>query len=588
MLRIHVANLRQSEVLTDIDGPVILGRRAFHENARALVIHDDQHVSRAHLLVDPKQSKVLLKNLSSSGNVQILSPEQIILLPGDQAELPLPVRAQLGGTMVDIESALEGEAVSMAMATIAAPVQISDVHPLEIAAGTAPSAEMLLRWFEQLIHVQRSAAGSDEFYSQTARAVVELIGVDCGMVLLRKNDSWKVVARHDASDALSFQYSERILRKVVQDRLTVYQLDSGTSRTESLRSVESLVASPILDANDNVIGVVYGVRSSGGSFGSVQIRPLEAQLVQVLAAATAAGLARQESGAAAMRRHVQFEQFVSPEVVRELDRNPQLLDGHSCAITALFVDIRNFSALSERLDAGRLIELVRSIMERLTGRVREFGGTTVSYLGDGLLAMWNAPVAQGNHASLACQAALGMLDDLPKLNEQWQATVGGPLGIGVGINTGLAMVGNTGSLFKPQYGPLGHTVNLASRVEGATKKLGVPILITGTTRSEIGNAFPTRRLCRVRVVGINEPVDLFELHAVSADATWRVRRDQFESALEMFEAARWEEVCSTVFPLLRNPDNSHDGPSLSLLSRAVECLKSPPDRFDPVWDLRSK
>ena len=101
-------------------------------------------------------------------------------------------------------------------------------------------------------------------------------------------------------------------------------------------------------------------------------------------------------------------------------------------------------------------------------------------------------------------------------NCEWQEMIGGPLSIGIGLNTGPTMTGNTGSKHKFKYGPLGHTVNLASRVEGATKQFHIPALITGSTRALLGDSFATRRLCKVRVGGIAGAVDLYELYAVEA------------------------------------------------------------------------
>ena len=95
------------------------------------------------------------------------------------------------------------------------------------------------------------------------------------------------------------------------------------------------------------------------------------------------------------------------------------------------------------------------------------------------------------------------------------------------------MAGNTGSKQKFKYGPLGHTVNLASRVEGATKQFDIPVLITGSMRALLGDSFATRRLCKVRVVGIAGAVDLYELYAEGAPVEWLARRDQYESALAL-------------------------------------------------------
>ena len=160
-------------------------------------------------------------------------------------------------------------------------------------------------------------------------------------------------------------------------------------------------------------------------------------------------------------------------------------------------------------------------MERLTARIAEQGGVVVDYVGDGILAMWNAPIAQPDHAAPRLPRGPGHAGELPDLNEHWPERIGGTLALGIGVNTGEALVGNTGSRRKFKYGPLGHTVNLASRVEGTTKQLGLPILITGSTHVQLGGTFATRRLCRVRVVGIEAPVDLHELHAIEPSPSGR-------------------------------------------------------------------
>ena len=151
-------------------------------------------------------------------------------------------------------------------------------------------------------------------------------------------------------------------------------------------------------------------------------------------------------------------------------------------MTILVSDLRGFTTIVERTDARTTCQLVRDLMERLTERIAEQGGVIVDYAGDGILAMWNAPVPQPNHPVLACRAALAMLGELPALNKIWEPVIGVPLRLGIGINTGSARVGNTGSSRKLKYGPHGHTVNVASRVQAATKNLGVQLLITDTTR----------------------------------------------------------------------------------------------------------
>jgi adenylate cyclase len=334
--------------------------------------------------------------------------------------------------------------------------------------------------------------------------------------------------------------------------------------------------------------VIYGSRSRLSSHHGGGIGALEAQVVQLLASAAGAGLARQAQEAEATQLRAQFEQFFSPKLARELQKNPRLLEGQEREVTVLFSDLRGFSRLAERLGPRNICKLVGDAMDCFSSRVKEFDGVVVDFAGDGMLAMWNAPADQEDHASLACRAALAMLNDLPTISEAWKETLPAPLSLGIGINTGTALVGNVGSRSRFKYGPFGHTVNLASRVEGATKHLGIPILVTQTTKARIGENFATRRICKARLLGIDEPVDLFELSAEKAPAEWVSRRDAYEKALKLYEEGQWAAACQVIHPLLAAQAGHYDIPSLDLVSRAVECLKSPQERFDPVIEFRTK
>jgi adenylate cyclase len=277
-----------------------------------------------------------------------------------------------------------------------------------------------------------------------------------------------------------------------------------------------------------------------------------------------------------------------PDLARELQKNPRLLEGQEREITALFADIRGFSRLAERLGPKDLVALVADVMDRLTARVLEFDGVLVTYLGDGLLAMWNAPADRPDHAALACRAALAMLGDLPALSAGWAGVVGEPLGVGVGINSGKALVGNTGSRYKFHYGPLGHAVNVAGRVQGATKHLRLPALITASTRTLVGDHFATRRVGRVRLFGVHEPVELYELAGPDRGDEWRALREAYEAALGRFEAGEFAAALGTLAPLVTAPAGLLDLPSSQLMTRALECLHRPPAAFDPVLELTSK
>jgi adenylate cyclase len=346
------------------------------------------------------------------------------------------------------------------------------------------------------------------------------------------------------------------------------------------------VAAPIFGLQNDVVGALYGVRSQSGLAVRGTIEPLEAELVQLLAAAAGANLAR----SLAQRTRVQFEQFFSADLVRELERNANLLEGRTDEVTVLFSDLRGFTALSERLGPHRTCHLLREMMERLTERIVEHGGVIVDYAGDGILAMWNAPVQQPDHAARACRAALAMLAELPELNARWSAEAAGSLALGIGINTGEALVGNTGSQRKFKYGPHGHTVNLASRIQDATKRLGLPLLITASTRASLPDSFATRRLGRIVLPGIGEPVVAYELFGKPLSAEWIRLRDTYEAALALYEQGQWARACQALMPLLDSAGDrpAYDWPMLKLMRRAWECLESRPESFDAVIEVGEK
>jgi adenylate cyclase len=609
MIHIVVSNQKEYSPIRLGAGSIVLGR-APRAGGQSHTIQDD-YCSAQQLQVEALPGgRVRLTNLSTKVSATLSSGR--VLEPGTTCESSLPLRLGAGKTVIEIEAVPDDSDSSESFATIAEPVALRvrsatvlapaphvERPTAALSSGAwsealsglehVPGVDRLTRWFETLVTVQQAAASSDAFFQETARAVVEMIGLDCGLVLSRGCDDWKPEACYPPDALRSITISQPVLEKVRRERRTYFRNLRNGETTTTLSGVSTLVASPISGGDGSeVVGVVYGVRLLKPSGHASEILPLEAQLVQVLAAAVGAGLARRESELAAARRYVQFEQFFSQELARELDRDPSLLEGHEREVTILVSDIRGFSRIAEQLGPRETCLLMNDVLERLTSQIHEQGGVVVDYLGDGLLAMWNAPVTQSDHGASACRAALAMQAELPGLNARWQDRIKNPLGLGIGINTGTALVGNTGCPRKFKYGPLGHAVNLASRVEGATKQLCVPILITGSTYAQLAGGFATRRLCRVRVVGIDGPVDLYELHAATVEPDWQFRRDLYETALGHYEACRWTEACRTLYPMLAGQEGRNDLPTLTLIGRAIECMKSNPAGFDPVIRLTDK
>jgi adenylate cyclase len=507
MLRIRVANTKQTQEVEHATGPLEFGRGPQRGIKRIII--DDDYVSRDQMRVEELPDGWLrVENLSLRTRIDTLSGVTIDI--GQQRDLDLPVCLTVGYTRIEVEPVTDDALENASLQTISEPLRKREkerlARPLS-DLGDAPAPETIAHWLEVVIALQGLAAGSHEFFEQTAQSLVELVGLDLGLVLLRRDDHWEVAARYATSNSITTHFSRTLLKQVVAQRRTFYQdVQTLPTPSESLRAVDAVVVSPIFGLQDDVVGVLYGVRGFHGREKG-RIRPLEAQVVQLMAASAGANLAR----LAATRTRIQLEEFCPPEVVRELERNPSLMEPHTQEITVLMSDLRGFTSLSERLGAKVACELVRDMMERLTSRVLEKGGTIIDYAGDGLLAMWNAPIPHEDHVVRGCRAALAMRGELPELNRRWQPVVGEPLVLGIGVNTGLAQVGNTGTSRSKRFGAIGHTVNLASRVQDATKRFSVPILITGSTRDRLPASFLTRRVARTPLAGVADEVPLYEL-----------------------------------------------------------------------------
>jgi adenylate cyclase len=567
-----------------VDGPIEFGRVHRRGTVPRFVI-EDSFVSRDHLWVEElPDRRVQLVNLSSRNPVRV--SEEVVIPVQSSEQLDLPVRLTVGETVIEIRPGSTDSAHKESIQTIAQPARPNERTLRSLRdLGTAPDAESITHWLETVVALQRPAVGLSDYFDSTVRAMVDLMGFDLALVLLRRDAAWEEAARHANQKAQGLSFSHSLLKYVATEQRTFYE-DIGNAVTDSLRNINAAVVSPIFGVRDEVMGALYGVRILDGERKGNKVQPLEAQVVQLMAAAIGANLAR----VAATRTRVQFEQFFSPELVQELERDPDLLEGRDQEVTILVSDLRAFSGLAERLGPHSTCRLIRSMMERFSEQIIKHGGVIVDYAGDGILAMWNAPVKQEDHAVRAAQAALAMLDELPALEAQWQQLVGGPLRIGIGLNTGMAQVGNTGSSRKFKYGPHGHTVNLASRVQDATKQLGLSLVVTGSTREGLSDSFTTRRLCQARIPGMQKSVTLYELKGEPVSTEWLRRRDTYEIALALYESGQWCKACQTLLPLLEldEPGRGYDHLTLKIMRRAWECLESSPDLFDPVLDLGVK
>jgi adenylate cyclase len=542
------------------------------------------------------QDRVKLSNLSKAPlQLNVDAP----LEPRSVRELPLPVMISIAsktltlrteGSGSDELQSLPDSSFAPGAADPAASLIIATQTRDQIAEGNIDNEKLLL-WIKAAQVVLHSAAGTNQdFFRQAARAIVDLLDIDFACVLLPENGKWVVQnesrAGHPSSvhpeSGPEWQPSRQVLDSVLREKKTFWQRPDAATSTHSLVGIKSVVASPILSARNEVIGVLYGERRRVRS-GIKPINRLVAMLVEMLAGGVAAGLAR----LAQERTRFLWEQFVTPELSRQLADNPGLLEGRDAEVTMLSCDIRGFSRICNKLGTARSLEWVRDALGTLSDCALDEEGVLVDYVGDELLAMWGAPKNQHDHAPRACRAALAMLGKVPVLNGRWLETVKEPMGLNIGISSGNARVGNIGSERKFKYGALGTTVNLASRVQGATKFLKVPVLITEAVQERLDSNFRTRRLGEVRVVNLPDAVTLWELVAPD-HPDWDTLKGSYEQALVHFEKREFRLAARVLGGLVTQPQHREDGPSLVLLQRAVTCLVEQPREFSPVWELPGK
>jgi len=223
----------------------------------------------------------------------------------------------------------------------------------------------------------------------------------------------------------------------------------------------------------------------------------------------------------AQRRRIRsaFGQYLSPALVEQLAKSPDklVLGGEEREMSILFSDVRGFTTISElyKDDPQGLTSLMNSFLTPLTNAIIDHKGTIDKYMGDAIMAFWNAPLDDALHEYNACEAALEMLHRVDTLNRQreQQANETGqrfiPIKVGVGINTGKCVVGNMGSDLRFNYSVLGDPVNLASRLEGQSKNYGVPIIIGSKTASGLRDKFAVLELDCITVKGKTEPESVF-------------------------------------------------------------------------------
>ena len=305
------------------------------------------------------------------------------------------------------------------------------------------------------------------------------------------------------------------------------------------------------------------------------------------------------------RRRVRsaFGQYLSPTLVEQLAQSPDklVLGGEERTMTIMFSDVRGFTSISElyKDDPQGLTQLMNRLLTPLTNAIIARNGTIDKYMGDAIMAFWNAPLDDDVHEINACEAALDMLERLSHLNrEREQEALANnqkflPIKIGVGLNTGRCVVGNMGSDMRFQYTVLGDSVNLASRLEGQTKSYGVQILVGSRTANVINDKFALLELDRVTVKGKTEPETVYTVFGrsdVAQSDEFKALQSAFAAMLARYRAQDWDGAMTALAACNKFDGNLDIEEVTVLYAERIEAFRDnpPPPDWDGVFALQTK
>jgi adenylate cyclase len=273
----------------------------------------------------------------------------------------------------------------------------------------------------------------------------------------------------------------------------------------------------------------------------------------------------------AQRRQIRsaFGQYLSPALVEQLAQSPEklVLGGEEREMTIMFSDVRGFTSISEsyKSDPQGLTTLMNRFLTPLTNAILARKGTIDKYMGDAIMAFWNAPLDDKEHQLNACEAAVDMLERIDALNKEreLEAQNGGhvyiPLNVGVGLNTGICVVGNMGSDLRFDYSVLGDSVNLASRLEGQTKEYGFPVIVGSRTALAVKDHFAILELDFIMVKGKKEPEVIYAIagreETIHSARFQRLRNLTIEM-LACYRSRDWEGAL-TAIERGRKTDEAH-------------------------------
>jgi adenylate cyclase len=362
------------------------------------------------------------------------------------------------------------------------------------------------------------------------------------MLLRRRDDRWEIAASHLPHPELGIHCALHVLDKLLQTPETLFHGSASPLQRADEPNSPAVVVSPLRNGAAELVGAIYGYRSVRTGNARRGIRYLEAHMIELLAGAVSEGIVWLEHESEVDRRRALLERALAGST----SGDSRKIISENREVSLLFADLRESTKLAEEFEIEQLCELLGQVLDCLSAAVMDHDGLVIDYYGDGLAAMWNAPADQGDHAELACRAALRMLERLPDIATDWADMLQQDLRLAIGIHTGIAQVGNAGSSRRAKYGPRGPNVHVASRAENAAKELDVPLVVTQSVAERLSNRFAIHRMCRAHLRGVEQPIELFSVSSAAIESVAQAAWKDYAAALSLFERGQFTEAVDTL------------------------------------------
>lgn len=532
--------------LTVLDGPET-GRSFFLGCSLTLGSSDtnlvqllDEECSAVHTRLIVRADRVEFVDLKSRGGTLVNGERRAegTLAPGDELQLGRTrLRFDLGrrpAAFVEPRRPFLAPAGPSRHASIVAELPSHpDSQLFEPPAAEEPGDGKLEKRFRKLrmVYAANEAISEitdvDRLLERILDVVLNVVPADRGALLLRADGiptQQAVRSRPGAAPFLAADISQSIVSRVLSEGVSLLTEDPlqderfEAKGTFISKGVRSALCTPLIH-REEIFGVFYlDSTCEAGAFDTDDLEALLAISRQAAISLENARLLERSRAEAVIRNNL--ERYLPAPLVEQVLRGTVSLEpgGRAATVTVMFTDLRGFTAMSAGLAPSEVVRIMNAYFEEMVEVVFRFGGTLDKYIGDALMAVWGVPVARPDDALQAVRCAVEMLARLERFNLD-TAERGSPrLTMGVGINTGEVIVGNLGARRRMEYTSIGATVNLASRLESLNKEFGTSILLGPATYEQVRDKIQAKPMGATKVKGLQEPVPVFCVGAVSPPA----------------------------------------------------------------------